>query len=111
MATTTYELTTDIWRKISDAGESGSCWVTELSDSIAIFINHTVTPGADTIPADGGAAEIAAGLDNHQNAFPLGFKDRALEIPADDANDVYYALFIDNRPNTPNTAKITADVI
>ncbi len=110
MATTTYELTTNIWRRITAAGESGTCWVTELSDSIAIKINHTTNPQGDTIPV-GDAAETTAGLNDHDNAFPLGFKDRAMEIPADDANDVYYALFIDNRPSTPNTAKITADVI
>lgn len=110
MSSTTYELTTGIWRKITTAGEAGTCWVTELSDSIAILINHTLTPGPDTIPADGGSAEIAAGLDNHENAFPLGFKDRVISIPIDTDEDVYYALFIDNRPNTPNTAKITVDL-
>lgn len=110
MATVTYELTTSIWRRITAAGESGTCWVTELSDNIAILINHTTNPQGDTIPV-GHADETTAGLNDHDNAFPLGFKDKALEIPADDAIDVYYALFIDNRPTTPNTAKITADVI
>lgn len=113
MATATYELTTNIWRRISAAGESGTCWILALSGNVCIFINHTVTPGAgppDTI-AVGSQAEIDAGLNNHENAFPLGVDDRAISIPVDDVNDVYYALFIDNRPNDPGSAKINADVI
>lgn len=111
MATETYELTTRIWRRITAAGESGTCWVTELQDNTSIKINHTVDGGADTIAADGGAAEIAAGLDDHDDAYPLTFDDGAISIPADNANDIYYALYIDNTPSTVNTAKITADVI
>ena len=113
MATVTYELTTNIWRRISAAGEGGTCWIVEMQDNQAIKINHTASPGAgppNTIEV-GSAAEITAGLDDHENAYPLTFKDGAVTIPADSASDVYYALYVDNRTATVDTAKITADMV
>lgn len=109
MVTNTYELTTNIWRRITAANESGTCWITQISGSNCIFINHTTSPQGDTITV-GSQEEIDAGLDNHDNAFPLTTKDKIIDILTDHIDDVYYALFIANRPAASNIAKITADV-
>jgi hypothetical protein len=113
MSTTKYSLTHDVWRRISAAGESGTCWVKKIGEAgNGIFIDHTTTPGAgppDTIDV-GSPEETAAGL-NKDKAFYLADMKRILEIPADNASDVYYAVYEDKYPNSPSTGEITADVI
>ena len=109
MATKTLNLSSGIWRKITAANESGTCWITAISGSNRMLVNHTITPQGDTITV-GSQEELDAGLDNHDNAFPLTIKDKVIDIPADSIDDVYYALFIATRPAASNIAKITTDV-
>ena len=111
MATTRYELTTSIWRRISAAGEEGTVWIKSIEAGNVIFIDHTTTPGAgppDTIEV-GSAEETTAGI-NMNKAYPLRIPLEILEIVVDSASDVYYALLIDKDPNTAATAEMTADV-
>lgn len=111
MATTRYELTTSIWRRISAAGEEGTVWIKSIEAGNVVYIEHTISPGAgppDTIE-EGSAAETTAGI-NRNMAFPLREQLRILEIVVDSVADVYYALLIDKDTDTAQTAELIVDV-
>ena len=45
-----FDLTPGEWKKISDAGESGTCWQKDLKNKSTIYVSHTDQEGGDNIP-------------------------------------------------------------
>ena len=111
MATVRHELTHNIWKRISAAGEEGTMWLKSMEHGNVVFVDHTTSPGAgppDTITV-GSAEETTAGI-NKNKAYPLREALKILAIVADDASDVYYVVYEDKNTNTASTAEMTADV-
>ena len=108
MATLNKTLTNNKWIKLSDAGQNGSMWLNKLGEG-AIFVDHSVNAGAANY--DVGAVGIAAGLDLNKSFILTKNtqKSNILAITADNANDIYYAAYVDARPATPETAILTTD--
>lgn len=98
MATVVIELSNEEWKKITNAGEEGTCW---KKTGGKVVIDHTVDEGAATLPTSN--TNVTVGKSKH---VPLDKEDsEVLVIPADDANDVYYALSLGG-----DTEKIVVDV-
>lgn len=102
--TNPFTLTHAIWKKISNAGESGSMWIAALGEGF-VFIDHTDEEGGDDIP-QGSTVNLLK-----DKSFTLKKLDPILNVSADNVNDVYYALYIDSRTDTVETAKIITDMV
>ena len=85
MGTVAFELSKTLWKRITDAGTEGTCWKKTAGQ---VVIDHTVDEGADTLPTSNTNVTVAKSKRVPQD------KDNGevLIIPADDVNDVYYAL-------------------
>ena len=99
MATEEITLSNTVWTKMTDAGESGTCW---KKTGGTIVIDHTDQEGAATLPLSNTNVTIGKSkrvpLDEDNNSV--------LNIPADNSSDIYYALSL-----TGDTDKITVDAI
>ena len=99
MSTSEKDITTTEWTKITDPGQSGTCW---KKTGAVIVIDHTVDgAGAATLPLASPLVTVGkskrAPLDQ-DNTDVLG-------LPADSALDVFYALALDK------VGKLAVDVI
>lgn len=98
MATSEHVLSTTEWTKITNAGESGTCWKKEGD---GVVIDHTNLETAATLPLNN--VNVAIGKSKRA---PLDQdNDNVLGITADDATDIFYALALQG------AAKIAVDVI
>ena len=99
MATEVSPILTTVWTKISDAGQSGTCW---KKTGGTIVVDHTDQETAATLPLSNANVDIdkskRAPLDEDNN--------NVLGIPADNTNDIYYALSL-----SANTESLVVDVI
>lgn len=87
MATSLIELSNVVWTKITAAGESGTCW---KKTGGQVVIDHTISETAATLPLSNTNV-----TKEKSKRVPLDRDDiDALGIPADNANDVYYALSV-----------------
>lgn len=99
MATVEHIIVNTVWTKITDAGESGTCW---KKTGGAVVIDHTDSEGAATLPLSNTNV-----TKNSSKRVPLDKDDDdILSISADNVSDIYYALAL-------NTAseKLVTDVI
>lgn len=85
MATTAITLSTTVWTKITDAGESGTCWK-KTGDTI--LIDHTTLEGGATLLL----SNVNVTVDKAKRVPVDGDSDNVLNLPADSASDVFYAL-------------------
>lgn len=85
MAITAITLSKISWTKITDAGESGTCW---KKAGGTIVVSHTDQETAATLPLSNTNVTITK-----SKKAPLDMNDiNPLPIPADNASDIYYAL-------------------
>ena len=99
MATSEIGITTTEWTKITDPGQSGTCW---KKTGFPILIDHTVAgAGAATLPL--ASALVTVGKSKR---VPLDQDStEVLALPADSALDVFYALAMER------AGKLVADVL
>ena len=87
-----FEITVGFWKKISNAGESGSAWPKIIDSSDNILISHTESEGGDDIPI---GSTINMDL---SRAYPLNRSPKDLVLlEADGVTDVYYASLINDK--------------
>ena len=100
MATTAITLSKTVWTKITNAGESGTCW---KKTGGTIVVDHTDQEGDATVPLTSVNITVAKA-----KRVPLDGDDNdVLALPADDLSDIFYALAINE-----DTANVLAvDVI
>ena len=92
MATIAIALSTLMWTKITAAGESGTAW---KKTGHPILIDHTDAESAATLPLSNTNVTIAKA-----KRVPLdGDNDNVLSLPADNVNDIYYALALEDGSN------------
>jgi hypothetical protein len=98
MATQRITVTDNAWKKISDAGENGTIWLSSPSPDGDVVIDHTVNEGTDNIDP-GSTVNL---LINKSR-----FLDEAdiLDVLADNSTDVFYAI------STDGTAEIIVDFV
>ncbi|MDH4127375.1 MAG: hypothetical protein OEV44_01380 [Spirochaetota bacterium] len=85
MAITKYTITGATWTPISSAGQSGTCWLNGLiSGGGKVVINHSKTGTGALLTAEG-----------YPVADPSKNED-AVQIVADDLNDIFYARCTDS---------------
>lgn len=85
MATNTIDISSTVWTKITNAGESGTCW---KKTGGTIVIDHTDQETAATLPLSNTNVAVAK-----SKRVPLDEdNDNVLDIPADNVDDIYYAL-------------------
>ena len=89
--TTRYTLSENVWTRITDPYEDGTCWRVESAAGYVV-LEHTVLPQGDTIDV-GSQEETDAGI-NQNKGFPLKALDTPIVIPPDFREDVYYALIV-----------------
>lgn len=98
MATKKVEILTTVWTKITDAGQSGTCW---KKTGNPILIDHTDAEGAATLPLSNLNVDVAK-----SKRAPLDQdNDNVLALPADNVSDVFYALAL------AKNGKLAVDVI
>ena len=99
MSTSEKDITTTEWTKITDPGQSGTCW---KKTGRPIVVDHTVDgAGAATLPL--ASALVTVGKSKR---VPLDQDNTdVLGLPADSALDVFYALALDK------AGKLAVDVI
>ena len=91
MATAPFTLTPGIWQRITDKGQGGTLWIKSKAQ-FPVVIDHVGIPGVpEDSFAEGSPEEVAAGV-SVKKSFTISDND-PLTIPADDSNDVYYALY------------------
>lgn len=89
MATIAKTLSTTVWTKITAAGESGTCW---KKTGGAIVIDHTDQETAATLPTSNTNVTVAK-----SKRVPLDRDNvNILGIPADNVDDIYYAIALDD---------------
>lgn len=89
MATIAKTLSTVVWTKITAAGESGTCW---KKAGGAIVIDHTDQETADTLSLSNTNVTV-----EKSKRVPLDRdNDNVLGIPADNIDDIYYAIAFDD---------------
>jgi len=99
MTTIAKTLSKTVWTKITAAGESGTCW---KKTGGQIVIDHTDAETAATLALSNTNVTIAK-----SKRVPLdGDNGNVLNIPADNVDDIYYALAIEGDSNI-----IAVDVI
>lgn len=85
MAITVYDILSTVWTKITDQGESGTCW---KSTGGTIRVSHTDSDSSATLPLISTSVTIAK-----SKRVPLDGDDNdVLALPADNASDIFYAL-------------------
>ncbi len=93
MATNAIDISSTVWTKITSSGESGTIW---KKTGGVIVIDHTDQETAATLPLSNTNVAVAkskrAPLD-HDN-------DNVLDIPADNVDDIYYALALEGDFNS-----------
>jgi len=100
MATSAIDIVSTVWTKITDAGESGTVW---KKTGGTIVIDHTDQETAATLPLTNTNVKI-----DKSKRIPLdGDNDQIITIPADNVDDIYYALAI----NDDDSNILTVDVI
>lgn len=101
MATEEIEISKTVWTRITDLGESGTCW---KKTGGTILVDHTTGSSAETLPTASALVTIAKSkrvpLDNDDDNNVLG-------IPADSSSDVFYAI----AHNSDDSNKLVIDVI
>lgn len=99
MATSVITLSNLVWTKITAAGESGTCW---KKTGGQVVIDHTNAESAATLPLSNTNVTV-----DKSKRVPLDEDDiDILSIPADDGNDIFYALSLSGL-----TDKIVVDAI
>ena len=92
MATTAITLSTTVWTKITDAGESGTCWK-KTGDTI--LVDHTTLEGGATLLL----TNVNVTVDKAKRVPLDGDSINVLNLPADNASDVFYALAVAGTSN------------
>ena len=99
MATTAITLSKTVWTKITDAGESGTCW---KKTGNPILVDHTDQEGGATVALSSVNITVAK-----SKRVPLdGDSNNVLGLPADNVSDIFYGLSLKG-----TTDKIVVDVI
>lgn len=99
MATQEITLSDSLWTRITTAGQEGTCW---KKTGGTILIDHTNSESDATLPLSNSNVTVGKA-----KRVPLDEDNiNVLVIPADDGNDIYYALTLDT-----TEAKIVVDVI
>jgi hypothetical protein len=101
MAMNRFLVTVGEWRKISDAGQNGTCWIWDTGDgNTTIIVAHTDsvqthgTPTGDNIPvgdAVGLSVDTGKQIKNDGSVSPV--------LIANNASDIYYATKLDSDAN------------
>ena len=99
MATSVIELSNILWTKITDPGESGTCW---KKTGGQVVVDHTDQSTAGTLPT----ASALVTVEKSKRAPQDEDNDNVLGIPADNASDIFYALSLSGL-----TDKIAVDVL
>ena len=100
MATTAISLSSTVWTKITAAGESGTCWKKTGGN---IVVDHTDQETAATLALTNANVTVAK-----SKRVPLdGDNNDVLGLPADNVDDIFYALAINNDASNI----LTVDVI
>ena len=99
MATTAIEITNTVWTRITEAGESGTCW---KKAGKGIVIDHTDQETADTLPLSNENITV-----DKSKRIPLDEDSGdVLSLPADNETDIFYAFALESGIN-----KLVVDVI
>lgn len=92
MATTAITLSKTVWKKITAAGESGTCW---KKTGGQVVVDHTDAESGATLLLSNTNVTAAK-----SKRVPLdGDNVEALSLPADNVSDVFYALALDGDSN------------
>lgn len=95
MATKKVAISTTEWTKVTDAGESGTCWKTTQG---SILIDHTDQETASTLPlTNTNVAAEKSKRTSHNND-----NNDVLPITADNSSDIFYALAIGSAEENHN---------
>lgn len=97
MATHDFVITDDVWTKVSEPGESGTCWKTT---SGRVLVDHTIST-AGTIAITAGTLTIEKAKLVPQD---FGTAD-VLLLSADGATDTFYAITLET-----DSQKIVTDM-
>ena len=92
MATTAITLSKTVWTKITAAGESGTCWK-KTGDTI--LVDHTDAEGGATVALTSVNITVGKAKRVPQDED----SNNVLNLPADGASDVFYALAIAGTSN------------
>ena len=99
MATEEIALSNTVWTKMTDVGESGTCW---KKTGGQVVVDHTDQEGGATVALTSVNITVAK-----SKRVPLdGDNNNVLGLPADNVSDVFYGLSL-----TGATDKIVVDVI
>lgn len=100
MATTAITLSSTVWKRITAAGESGTCW---RKTGGAVVVDHTDGETADTLPTSNTNVTVAKAKRVPQDVD----NSDVLGLPADNLSDIFYALAV----NEDASNILVADVI
>ena len=92
MATTAITLSKTVWTKITAAGESGTCW---KKTGETIIVDHTTLEGGATLLL----SNVNVTVDKAKRVPLDGDSIDVLNLPADGASDVFYALAVAGTSN------------
>ena len=99
MATKVVLLSDSQWTRLTDAGQSGTCW---KRDGQQVRVDHTDQETADTLSLSNTNVAI-----NKSKRVPLDEDGLSvLCLPADNNDDIYYGVVIDD-----GSAEIVLDVV
>jgi len=99
MATEEITLSNTVWTKLTDAGESGTCW---KKTGGQVVVDHTDQEGGATVALTSVNITVAK-----SKRVPLdGNSNNVLGLPADNVSDIFYGLSLEGA-----TDKIVVDVI
>ena len=99
MATTAITLSNTVWKKLTAAGESGTCW---RKTGGQIVVDHTDQEGGATVALTSVNITVAK-----SKRVPLdGDNNNVLGLPADNVSDIFYGLSL-----TGAADRIVVDVI
>lgn len=89
MATKVVSLSNSLWTRLTDAGQSGTCW---KRDGKQVRIDHTDQETADTLPLSNlnVAIEKSKRVPLDQDGLSI------LALPADNSNDIFYGVVVDD---------------
>ncbi len=104
MATQTFTLEHNVWRLLTAANESALIWIRAKSAEGFIFLHRSDTPQGDII-AVGSQDETDAGLST-DTALIIN-RDERIQARPDALGCVYYAVYVDSRPETVDDALLT----
>ena len=99
MATTAITLSNTVWKKLTAAGESGTCW---RKTGGQVVVDHTDQEGGATVALTSVNITVAK-----SKRVPLdGDNNNVLGLPADNVSDIFYGLSL-----TGAADRIVVDVI